>query len=172
MAMPTDISTQSISFLQKQTEFGGSTPISLGEYYRKSAFAPAIYVEAKKYFVYYDTATATKSYVLAANPDGSGGASQAWYMDGTVVWSGSGNVTGVGTLLAGGEKYKLGSLIGSDPQPKVPGVSLAHDLYVYSIQRQESVNQSVPINTYVTVDGVVQLGYLPISMSNFYGTGN
>ena len=181
MAMPTDPSTQSISFSQMQTEFGGSNPISIGEYYRNTfsplvpGSHPATTVQNRSWIEYYSLVSGAEYYVAAtagqtvAAPVIPG--SSTWYINGTIVHVGAENITQVNIGSPPTLYLRRGAFQVTQTQPKVPNVNNPYDIDYYKIEVHELVNQSVPAEAPITpITNPVNWTTPTISMFDFYGT--
>ena len=133
-----------ISLSQVQSEFGGSNPISMSEYYRGGANVPTTV----------STVGAYSSYQ---------GSLYSYYWDdfGTVVWNGSTVGTGkTSNFTAGGFEYNQGTAFTSTGGGKGGGPS-----NVYFRVRRRTAGTTTTVNTSIPASGT-------ISMNQFYGGRN
>lgn len=159
MAMPTNSATQSISFLQMQTEFGGSSPIGMGEYYRSGSYVPNTVSRRLTSWTQYSFDLNEES--VAQSDGGAYGAIQVWHFNGGIVFVGAGASTQVSGT--NGYGYKRGTYMSSlytaeDTKNNVP----AFTTYYYKIQQWQYNWESVSANQSVPTSGTM-------SMLQFYG---
>ena len=171
MAMPTDSSTNSLSMLQMQTEFGGSNPISITEYFRGGTYVPASVLVPD--WVNYGYIAGVQGVFWRTVTSGSS--------TGTVFWAWAFNSAAV--------SYTAPQLSGSQWQINVGGQyygypstatitstsSTAADGTTYTdrttdIQRYEANTTTNYINGSLPSQPSVGDPYPSISFSNFYGT--
>jgi hypothetical protein len=132
-----------ISLAQVQSEFGGSNPIEMAEYYRGGSFVPSTLAGA---WSAYQGSLNTPVYYWSY--DSSSGVAEI-YWNGAYVATPPSSST---THTAGGFEYQQGSIFDS-LNTKSGSISF------YQVRRRtpsESVNTSIPTSG-------------TISMSNFYG---
>ena len=136
-----------ISLSQVQTEFGGSNPISMSEYYRGGSYVPNATVSYGSYSSY----QANASTYYWSDVGNSGTVSLRW--NGSTVGSFTSSAT---TYTTGGYQYQKGTLFSSSGGGKGGPTT-----YFYRIRRRTasgggSANASIPTSG-------------TISMGDFYG---
>lgn len=135
-------SSGAISLSQVQSEFGGSNPISMSEYYRNGSYVPSTVTGAWSAWLY--SLYVDPFYFWEVAP----GYTQIYWVN-TTIGSPGANAT---SFTAGGYDYERGNL--ADIISTKSG-----DVYYYYVRRRtssETVNSSIPTSG-------------QISMSNFYG---
>lgn len=140
-----------ISLSQVQSEFGGSNPISMSEYYRGGSYVPTtVGSGAGSWSSYYGT---LYTYYWA---DTATSLTLVW--NGTTVYTvGSSSAT---SITAGGYEYQRGSFFSSTGGGKGGGPSTSY----YKIRRR-TTGSSTTVNTSIPSSGT-------ISMNQFYGGRN
>lgn len=142
----------SITLAQVQSEFGGSNPISMSEYYRGGSYVPTtVGTSAGSYSSYYGT---LNSYYWE---DTVGSLVLKW--NGSTVYSGSSSST---TISAGGYQYNKGTQFSSSGGGS--GGKGGPTTYYYRIRRRTS-GSSTTVNTNIPASST-------ISMNQFYGGRN
>lgn len=136
-------SSGEISLAQVQSEFGGSNPIEMSEYYRGGSYVPTTLGGA--WTAWQGTLNSPTYYWMIDNWNGNA----SLYWNGSNVANPSVNAT---TTSAGGYEYEKGSLFNSVE-------SKYQSLSFYYIRRR---TQSATVNTGIPSSGT-------ISMSDFYG---
>lgn len=131
-----------ISLSQVQSEFGGSNPISMSEYYRGGAFVPSTLAGA---WSAWQGSLNTPVYYWSILSGGS----TSVYWNGSFIGEPSQSAT---TFSSGGYDYERGSLFDSFSDKY-------QTYYFYQVRRR---TQSETVNTSIPTSG-------QISMSNFYG---
>ena len=148
MAMPT--SGSPISFLQMQTEFGGSNPIGFDEYYLDAGLVPSeIFNDTYGYSAdVYSVRRRVQSGVTDV---------WEWYFNSVLVSTAAGGAWGL--VVVSGVYYKLGTAqadtAGTSKVDGVAGVAFTNSHW--SIQRLEDANATVPTSG-------------TISLNQFYAT--
>lgn len=132
-----------ISLSQIQSEFGGSNPISMSEYYRDGSYVPSTIT---------GSAGSWSSYTGTLSP------AYYWQSTGSLYWNGTyiGGWDGSGTFSSGGYDYQRSSTSFYDGYNKFVG-TISH----YSVRRRTS-GTTITVNSNVPTSGT-------ISMNNFYG---
>lgn len=141
-----------ISLSQVQSEFGGSNPISMSEYYRGGAYVPTTISTSAGSYSSYQGNISTYYWSDVGN---SGTVSLRW--NGSNV---GGFVSSATTYTTGGYQYEKGTLFttaggGGKGEPTD---------YYYRIRRR-TVGSSTTVNTSIPASGT-------ISMNQFYGGRN
>ena len=146
-------SSGTITLAQVQSEFGGSNPISMSEYYRGGSYVPTtVGSAAGSYSSYYGNLT---SYYWE---DTAGGfLSLVW--NGTNVYNSSSGTTAT-TITASGYDYNRGTLFHSSGGGKGGGPTTNY----YRIRRRTTATTTT-VNTNIPSSGT-------ISMNQFYGGRN
>lgn len=142
-----------ISLSQVQSEFGGSNPISMSEYYRGGANVPTTVGSSAGSYSSYQGNISTYYWSDTAN---SGTVSLRW--NGSNV---GGFVSSATTYTTGGYQYQKGTLFTSDSGGGGKGEPTT---YYYRIRRR-TVGSSTTVNTSIPASGT-------ISMNQFYGGRN
>jgi len=148
-----------ISLSQLQSHFGGSNPISMGEYYRNASYVPSIYTvtttttittsqpASGSYFVAYNGTTGYEWRVVGLTP-----VTHIYWNGATITTSGSATAT---SYTSGGWTYYRSTYERTD-----------YTLVRYRIYRQQTTTttstNTTNINTGIPTSGM-------ISMSQFYG---
>lgn len=132
-----------ISLSQIQSEFGGSNPISMSEYYRNGSYVPSSITTG------------------AGSWSGYTGNTSSYYWSNLyiLVWAGSQISTGwngSGTFTSGGYDYQRESTHFATTYDKFAGT-----IYYYRVRRRTS-GSSLTVNSNVPTSGA-------ISMDDFYG---
>lgn len=140
-------SSGEISLAQVQSEFGGSNPIEMAEYYRNGSYVPSTISTVGSWSSWYGTLSNPVYYwVLDTNNSTA-----------TIYWNDSqiGNPSYSSTsYTTGGYDYEKGTEFDSI-------VSKYTSLYFYQVRRRTS-GSTITVNSSVPTSGT-------ISMSNFYG---
>lgn len=134
-----------ISFSQIQSEFGGSNPISMSEYYRNGSYVPSSITSGAGSWSSYTGSTSAPGYY--------------WSNLYILVWNGSqisNSWSGSGTFTSGGYDYQRESTYFATTYDKYAG-----NIYYYKVRRRTS-GTTITVNSNVPTSGT-------ISMSNFYG---
>lgn len=132
-----------ISLSQVQSEYGGSNPISMSEYYRGGSYVPSSNVGS------YSSYQANASTYYWADVGNSGTVTIEW--NNSVVANFTSSAT---TYITGGYEYQKGTLFSSSSGGKGGPTT-----YYYRVRRRTN---SGSINTNVPTSG-------SISMNDFYG---
>jgi len=133
-----------ISLSQVQSEYGGSNPISMSEYYRNGSYVPSSNVGS------YSSYQANVNSYYWSDVGNSGTVQIEW--NNSIVASFQSSAT---TYIAGGYEYQKGTLFTSSGGGKGGGPTT----YYYRVRRRTN---SGSINTNVPTSG-------SISMNDFYG---
>ena len=141
-----------ISLSQVQSEFGGSNPISMSEYYRGGSYVPTTVTGSAGAWSSYQANASTYYWSDVGN---SGTVTIEWANSQVASFQGSAT-----TRVAGSYEYQKGSLFSSSGGGKGGGVVT----YYYRVRRR-TVGSSTTVNTSIPASGT-------ISMSNFYGGRN
>lgn len=141
-----------ISLSQVQSEFGGSNPISMSEYYRGGANVPTTVTGSPGAWSSYQANVSTYYWSDVGN---SGTVMIEW--NNVQVGSFQSSAT---TFTAGGYEYEKGTLFSSSGGGKGGGPTT----YYYRVRRR-TAGSSTTVNTSVPSSGT-------ISMNQFYGGRN
>lgn len=170
MAMPTNSATQSISFSEMQTEFGGSNPVGFGEYYRGGAPASAGTARVPSYYTaqvaqYVARGFNLDSFSVNQSDGGVYGAAQVWYYAGVAIMAGAGGFSYLSAAQnSTAFSYKRGALNNSVYTPyNAKTEAAAYTTYYYVIERYQYVNVNTSVNGSVPQSGT-------ISLAQFYNT--
>ena len=130
-----------ISLLQVQTEFGGSNPIGMSEYYRGGANVPTAISTVGAWSAYYGNTT-----------------TYYWTNLGTLRWNNSTvtNSAPLTSITIGGYEYQRGTFISSTSGGK-GSVTVSY----YRVRRR-TAGSTTTVNTSIPASGT-------ISMNQFYG---
>lgn len=144
-----------ISLSQVQSEFGGSNPISMSEYYRGGSYVPtSITSAAGTYTSYYGTQSSPAYYWL--NSLGT-----TIYWNGSQVFSDINTGAGATNITVGGYDYDKGTqfnyVAGSGKLP----INMTY----YRVRRRTSAGTATTVNTGIPSSGT-------IDMADFYGGRN
>jgi hypothetical protein len=138
MALPTG----TITINDLATEYGGSTPHSLSEYYRKTANDG--YVDHTRQ----TSAYSVPNYQVYARNHATNAGFQYWYWNGTLfasyTWAGRQSF-----VSWGGDNYSIGALQSTEAGGKAPDT---YTDYRYTIWRLVFVNQGVPTSGTISLD--------------------
>ena len=139
-----------ISLANVQSEFGGSNPVGMAEYYRGGSYVPTTVGGAAGSWSSYYGNTTTYYWLDVGNTGGF-----------SIRWNNS-NIGGANsgtTLTTGGYEYQRGTLYTT-----VSGGKGSPTSYYYRVRRRTTAT-SETVNTGIPASGT-------ISMNNFYGGRN
>jgi hypothetical protein len=145
--------TGAISLSDVQSEFGGSNPISMSEYYRGGAYVPTTISTGAGSYSSYQGNISTYYW---SDLENAGTVSLRW--NGSTV---AGFQSSATTYTTGGYEYQKGTLFTSDSGGGGKGEPTT---YYYRIRRR-TVGSSTTVNTSIPASGT-------ISMNQFYGGRN